>query len=188
MKVFIFMLFIVLPVISNGQTYSSSVSDSEIISFLKWEVKNGKRYAEGGKYRVTKNVSLEIIPYYPENFIFSDSLNLTGWGDEFFLFKEENYIDSIFPESEQNFINSQFLSIKDSVWSHRILRAKWQEGKIFNNTYYYSIPLFSSDGQYVFIRKAFLCPGLCGYGGTYLYKKTGKNNWKLYRQMNGYVM
>jgi len=181
------LLFAFLPLISIGQTYSSIVSDSAILSFMEWEVKNGKKYREGGKLRITKKARIKIKKYDTTDFILPDSIDWRDWQYDFCLFNRNNELDSIFSDAEKDALFIQYTSILDTVWTHKIKGARWRKWKNPKNTYSYALPLFSSNGQYVLIRKSFYCGNLCAYGGVYLYRKTEDESWELIKIMNGWI-
>ncbi|MFT6922991.1 MAG: hypothetical protein ACJA1C_001999 [Crocinitomicaceae bacterium] len=187
MKYIVIMFLAIIPITTLGQTYSSSVSDSAIVSFIKWEVKNGEKYREGGKLRLNKKARIIISQYDSINFYLTDGVNRGDWQYDLYLFNRRNNIDSLFSDSEKDSLFNQFTTIKDTVWTHRIKGAKWRKWKKPKNTYSYAVPLFSSDGQYVMIKKSFYCGNICAYGGIYLYTRTEDNSWELLKILNGWM-
>lgn len=172
---------------TTGQTYSSIIADSTIISFMEWEIKNGEKFREGGKLRINKKVNINIVHYDTIDFILPDSV---GWGDweyYLYLFNRRNKIDSLFSKSDRDSIFHQFTAIKDTVWTHGIGGARWKKWKNPKNTYEYAVPLFSPNGQYVLIKKSFYRGNLCAYGGIYLYQRTKDNSWELLKILNGWM-
>lgn len=183
----LFILLLFNSFSSFGQTYSSQISDSTILAFMKWEVKNGGEYSEESKLRSRKKMSIRPLVFDTLNFIFSDSLPKYGWDFSNFLFNQRNNIDTIFSESETQFLFDQFTKINDTIWSQKIAGAKigkWHNPK---DQFSYSIPLFSENNKYVLIKKSYYCGNLCAYGGIYLYEKIDEKNWKLVKVLNGWM-
>lgn len=174
------------PLSSFGQTYSS-IPDSVIISFMEWEVKNGEKYPERGRLRLTKKARIKINKYDTVNFILPDSIDQGDWQYDFYLFNSYNAIDSIFSDSEKDSLFIQYTSMKDTVWCHKIKGARWRKWKNPKYTYSYSVPLFSSNGQYALLKKSFYCGNLCAYGGVYLYRKIDETSWELVKVLNGWM-
>ena len=61
----------------------------------------------------------------------------------------------------------------DDFWSN--YRQKYSDSRGF---WRLSVPIFSIDKQTVIQDERFSCGGLCGGGGTYIYRKIN-NTWKL---------
>jgi hypothetical protein len=186
MKTLIIFLAII-PLITFGQTYSSKIPDSTILSFIKWEIKNGEKFSEDSKFSFNKKTSRIISEYDTINFFLPKSINRGDWQNEFYLFNRRNAIDSLFSETEKDFLFAQYLALKDTIWSHKLNRARIKKWKNSRNIYTYAIPLFSSNEKYVLIKKSFYCGNVCAYGGIYLYEKIDEKNWKLLKILNGWI-
>lgn len=187
MKLIFMTIFLILGFFSFTQTYSFQISDSTILNFMEWEIKNGEKFREDKKKRAYRKADIEIIPFDSINFILPDSVHWSDWQYDLYLFNRFNKLDSILSEKEQPYLIEQFNSVKETVWSHKIRGAKFKKWKNLKYTYFYSIPLFSSDEKYVLIRKSFYCGNICGYGGIYLYRKTANNSWEIVRILNGWI-
>lgn len=187
MRTFSILLLTVIPLLSIGQTYSSKIADSTILAFMKWEMENGKSFSEASKFRMNKKTSKVILTYDTLNFFLPDNVHQGDWQNELFLFNRRTKIDTLFSASEKDSLFAQYLAISNTVWSHRMNGAKLKKWHNPKNTYHYSIPLFSSDGKYVFIKKSFYCGKVCAYGGVYLYECVDNQSWKLIEILNGWM-
>lgn len=183
----IIIILISINLIGFSQTYSIIVSDSEIISFLSWEVTSTEGYSDKPFLSAKKKISRQISSWDSLNFIMPDSLSESDFSVRFhYLFHNENKLDTIFNEGDKEFLFLQFTGIKDSIWENKILKVKLTNKKIKKNPnrYYYSIPLFSKDKNCVIIYREYYCGGLCGYGGYYIYRRNDQKSWKLVRILN----
>jgi hypothetical protein len=170
-----------------GQTYSAITPDATIIQFLKWEVKNGKKFSGDNNLRFQKKTSIFITEYNSINFICPDSLSKTDYQYYDYLYSRHNDVDSLFNQSERDYFLEQIKGIKDTSWNHKIPGANIKKWKSPKDVYTYSIPLFSTNGKYVMIKKSFYCGNVCAYGGIYLYRKVNSNNWELVKVLNGWM-
>lgn len=187
MKISTILFLVIIPLVSLGQTYSSKVQDSTILAFMNWEIKNGEKYSEGSRLRIKRKTSHKILKFDTLNFYFPDSLQPIGWEYRELLFNRYNEIDSLFSIIEIDSLFSQFNTIKDTVWNHKIPGAKIKHWRSPLNQYKYSVPIFSSDEKYVFIKKSFYCGSVCAYGGIYLYERIEEDEWKLLKILNGWM-
>jgi hypothetical protein len=187
MKIYALLFLAIIPFISLGQTYSSKVSDSTILAFMKWEIQNGEKYAEANKFRMNRKTSDKILKFDTLNFYYPDSLHQYDWQYRAFLFNRHNKIDTLFSNADIESLFIQFTALKDTVWSHKISGAKIKNWNFPKNQYTYSIPIFSYNNKYVLIKKSFFCGNVCAYGGIYLYEKIDDNNWKLLKILHGWM-
>lgn len=176
-----------LTSVSFGQTYSSIVSDSTILNFMNWEIKNGKKYSERNKLRMKRKISSETLKFENINFYLPDTIHLGDWEYREFIFNRFNKIDSLFTKTEIESIFLQYKAIKDTVWSHKITGANIGLRKFSLNEYFYSVPIFTNDNKYVLIKKLFYCGNECAYGGIYLYKRIADDQWELVKVLNGWM-
>lgn len=168
-----------------GQTYSSYVSDSTIISFMDWELNHGERYDENEHEHGRRNVLIKISKYDISNFILSDSAFVSYEQKVNNVFNQINKSDTIIGNAEKISLINQLKKVKDTVWSHKFSSVNWKKKKR-KNFYMYSIPLFINS-NHVLIKKSFYCGNVCAYGGIYLYKKTSSVNWELITIINGWL-
>jgi hypothetical protein len=176
-----------LPLASQGQTYSSVIADSTILNFMIWEMDHGETYAEGAIAHGKKKTSNQLLTFDTLNFYFPDSLQPVGWEYHEYLFNKHNGIDSLFTSTDMDSLFIQFMAIKDTVWSHHIEGARIKNWRSPRNQYRYSVPLFCQNQRYVLIKKSFYCGNVCAYGGIYLYEKIGVRKWKLLKVLNGWM-
>ena len=186
-KIHLFLVVIFSSTITLSQTYSAQIPDSIILNFMDWELKNGQKFAEGGKLRFRKKTSCKILKMDALNFVYPDSLSTRDWQYRLFLFNRYTKIDTLFSETEIESLFIQFNALKDTVWSHKIRGANIKKGTIRRNYYSYSIPIFTPDFTFVFLNKTFYCGSVCAYGGVYLYKKNDENSWELVTILNGWM-
>ncbi len=186
MKTISILLFFLFPVHSFGQTYSSQVPDSTILAFMNWEIKNGENYTETRNIRFHRKIAPKTLKFEAQNFHKPDSLSPFEAQPEL-LFNRNNKLDTLFSKAEMDAFFNQYNAVKDTVWSHKIKAAKIKSWKSPLHQYHYAVPLFSSDGKYVLIKKSFYCGNSCAYGGIYLYEKIGDNNWKLFKILFGWI-
>jgi len=176
-----------LPLIAHGQTYSSIVSDSTILAFMKWEIENGEKFPEDSKLRIQRKTSSKMLKFDSLNFNIPTNINEIDWQYDLYFFNRYNKIDTLFSKADIDLLFTQFTALKDTVWSHKISGAKIKKWKSPMNQYNYSAPIFSNDNQYVLIQKSFYCGNVCAYGGVYLYKNIGTNKWELLTILNGWM-
>ena len=187
MKAFPLLILLLIPLISVGQTYSTEISDSSILAFMKWELINGKKYSEDSKFRTRKKTSINISRYDTLNFIQNDSLSNYSWQNDEYLRNRRYKIDSILTISEMAYLFKQYTSLIDTNWSHKIQGSSIKKKNNGKDIYYYAVPLFTTDEKYVILKKSFYCGNVCAYGGIYLYQKVGLNDWKLIKIFNGWI-
>jgi hypothetical protein len=175
-----------------GQTYSTLISDKEIYDFLNYITKTDKKHREE-PFLKCKQIYYKIHSWDSANFKLKD----TAFNNKFpfyesesqYLFYKGKGVDTMFKQEDRAFIFNQFTSIKDSIWHDPFCHSKLLKDKNQKrpNRYYYSIPLFSIDNNYVVIAMSYYCGSLCAYGGYYIYKKIGKNRWEYVVAINTWV-
>ena len=189
-KLTIIFFLLLTNIFCFGQTYSDIISDNEIISFLTWEVNSTEGYSEEPLLSFKRKISKNISNWDSLNFIKPDSLSDYDFSLTFFyLFQEKNELDTIFRNEDRRYLFEQFKSCKDSTWKNKIPKAAItsRKNKRRPNRYYYSIPLFSKDKNYVIIKREYYCGSLCAHGGYFIYKRLDKNSWELMKIVNGWI-
>lgn len=173
-----------------GQTYSSIISDIEIYDFMNWMTVNEKKYGEEPILK-RKQIYYKILDWETRNFI-KGSITLDDEEDLFILDDEYLYnqeIDTIFKEQDKDYLFQQFTTIKDSIWHKSFSKSKLitDNKQKRPNRYYYSIPLFSLDKNFVIIHIKYYCGRLCAYGGYYVYKRLDKKRWIFITAVNTWI-
>ena len=182
---------------SNGQTYSSITSNQEIYDFLNWLAKNETNYKDRPPFS-GKKISQHIIKWDTVNFIPTTPDSISNKypkmvANDFFntqyIFKSQDGIDTIFKPADRSFILQQFTSIKDTIWHSKFPNSKLltNQKQKRPNRYYFSIPLFSINRNYVIVQREYYCGSLCAYGGIYIYKKITDKKWQRITAINTWV-
>jgi hypothetical protein len=184
-KIIIFFLLFFVQFPLFAQTYSSTTSDKEIYEFLNYITQNEKKHGEESLFQ-KKRVHYRIDSWDSTNFI-RDTSKYESWDSWNYLFKRETAMDSIFSKSDKDYFFQQFLGVKDSVWHKEFSHSKLVKQQVKPNRYYYSVPLFSLDKQYVMVKKEYYCGSLCAYGGVYVYARDGKSGWRLLMVLNSWM-
>lgn len=185
-RTFILTILILIGDLSFGQTYSSLTTDKEIYAFLNWMTKTEKKYDEA-PFLKRKNIYYKMSSWDTANFVWTGTIkNSNSELDHQYLFKKKGGSDTIFKTVDRAFLLQQYFSIKDSIWHNRFKNSKLTKNKrqIKPNRYYYSVPLFSVDKNYVVVRKTYYCGSLCAYFGYYIYRKIDKVSWELVTCVN----
>ena len=180
-KLTIMLIGLLICTLTTSQTYSSVTSDKEIYDFLNWMTINSKKYDEEPKLK-QKRISCKILNW-DEAVFFTDTVQVNNRqiiADYDCLYQTRSGTDTIFNQQDRNFIYQQFTAIKDSIWHQSFSNSKLlaDQKQKRPNRYYYSIPLFSLNKNYVIINKAYYCGDECAYGGHYVYKRIGTKKWK----------
>ncbi len=110
------------------------------------------------------------------------SVHITSWKESLFSTIDggSNYsnrvlLDTVFPLIDKVNVYQQLKAAKDSLWHDGFEHIRLvKNAGIRLNTYYYSLPLFSLDRNYVVIHKSYYCGELCGYFGYYIYRRKGE--------------
>jgi len=188
MKKFILMLFLLLPeILCFGQTYSDVISDSEIVSFLTWEVNSTKGSSKKPLLSFRRKIDKNIGDWDSLNFIRPNSLNETSSiVSLFYLFQNKNGLDSIFNSKDKKYLFEQYKSLKIRTWQKKIPKAKITTNENLNY-YCYSIPLFSIDKKYVVVKRVYYCGNVCLSGAYYIYKRQNDNTWEFVKAINSWM-
>ena len=174
----------------GAQTYSDIITDDEIVSFLSWEIKSTETYSEEPFLSLNRKIYYKISDWDTLNFIKHDTLNDYDLSVVFlYLFKEKNSLDTIFDEEDKKYFFEQFANIKASIWDHKFPNGKItdKKNKKKPDRYYYSLPLFSKNKNYVIIKREYYCGSLCAHGGYFIYRKLDKKTWSLVTVVNGWI-
>lgn len=177
---------------STGQTYSSVISDKEIYDFLNWMTVNDKKYSEEPKLK-RKQIYFKILSWDTANFTIKDTTLIEEYPffsmEGQYLYKRQSGTDTIFQQQDRDYLFRQFSGIKDSVWHHSFSQSKLltNSKQIRPNRYFYSIPLFSLDKNYVIVQRVYYCGDVCAYGGYYVYRRIGKDGWVFVTAVNTWM-
>ena len=174
---FAIMFLLMQSGIALSQTYSSIVSDNEIYDFLNWLTMHDDRCNEKRLFTRVR-ISENMENWMHENFFREDTvLSYSDYNNDF-LFGKGSNADSLFSTKDRVFLYQQFVAQKDSVWKKRFNGAVFaQKGNSKRGKVFYSIPLFSSDRNYVIVKMSYYGGELNAFGGCFIYRKTGKNKW-----------
>lgn len=170
-----------------GQTYSALKTDKEIYAFLNWMTKKEKKYREEPFYR-RKQIYYKISNWDTFNFIRKDTVDNRYYEDDMaYLFYKRDGADTIFKAADRAYLIQQYFAIKDSVWHTPFHHSRLtRNNRQFRpNRYYYSMPLFSVDHQYVIVQKTYYCGRLCAVFGYFVYRKIDPNHWELVTCIKG---
>lgn len=173
-------IFLLITVVGFGQTYSDTIPDKDVIDFITWKLNPDNR-----KTRLF--VDRKIITIDKSSFLLPDSLKSDFWANNFYLFKKDNHLDSLFSDADITFLISQAEKIKSQVWELKLKRIKLETPTSFHpdhTTWSYSIPYFSADRKKVIIIEAFYCAVVCGGGAYFIYKKKDDNTWEFIKKVN----
>ncbi len=172
----------------QAQTYSNVVSDEEIYGFLNWLTANSPKPSEEPRFK-KKQIYHKILSWDSSHF-FADTAKIKEY--KFFVI-DHKYIyqsgaDTIFHLVDRDFILEQWKSIKDTLWHGKFSKSALITNKDQRraNRYYYSIPLFSKDKNYVIVRRTYYCGNTCAYGGFYIYRKLDEG-WKFLYAINTWM-
>jgi hypothetical protein len=179
-KLTIILIGLLTYILAIGQTYSSITSDKEIYDFLNWVTINNKKNYRESKLR-RKQICYKIFNW-DESIFFTDTIQINNkqiLTNFFYLYKAEYGGDTIFNQQDKDFIFQQFTAIKDSIWHKSFSNSRLRtHPKKRPNRYYYSIPLFSIDKNYVVVVMEYYCGNECAYGGYYVYQRISEKKWK----------
>lgn len=163
-----------------GQIYSSLISDKEIYDFLNWMTANDKKYKEEPQKK-RKQIYYKILSWDTANFIKDTAqINKYWYYDENYLFINRSGTDTLFKQQDREFLFKQFTAIKKNIWYFKFSKSKLLISKKQKKTnrYYYSIPLFSVDKNYVIIERIYYCGDQCAHGGYFIYRRLDKKKWE----------
>lgn len=165
-----------------GQIYNDLVNDTTIKGFMRW-----KLYED----------TFENINVSKEYFSFSssilkwqlielkwDSTVSTAQNNTRCIFNQRNkWIDTLITADDKKFIVQQSLSYKASKW----LIESPSNTMAKKGYYYLSLPLFSFDRQFAFLKEFYHCGENCGEVRIMMYKYSQKSGWSFYKYLNGGV-
>jgi hypothetical protein len=129
----------------------------------------------------------EVLTINGNKFYNKASFNILTSIDSLYLIEQNSLlspkdIDYIFRQNRtsEDYDLSNCLQNKELV-SHQTVMGNPSLG-------YYDIsaPLFSIDKEIVIIRFSYFCGGLCGHGGTYVYKKENRT-WRLILTLDSWI-
>ena len=181
------LLFIILFFYSTlySQTYSNEILDNEICRFFQ-QLKNSEKLK-------IKKIDQKIIKWRNYD-VYGEKDSTMSFSFGTGILKNEIVLKHLTKDDIQ-FIEKQYLSIKNSVWKkddfkkfnlldslgrNEIHNHSMKRNKKMGNYYSYSfsIPLFSIDKKYVIIIQDFYCGFMCSTQCIYLYHHSEKfNNW-----------
>ena len=176
------------------QTYSSIVSDKDIIEFIDYistnDIKGYNDTAAKAK-RICKEIldfdssqiKFPVIHYSKDGKAYSVQLNL---GYAFTLMDDS---DSILKLSEIKYLLSQCRNFKSHKWRQKsigehIVRNSKDPSK--NPIHYFSIPIFSQDKKTAIVSHEYYCGPLCAWGNIRVYRKDNSGKWKKVFQTMGW--
>jgi hypothetical protein len=176
---------------AKGQTYSSEISDKEIYDFLNWMTKNSGRNYEEPKLSM-KHISYFIMSWDTANFIAKDTALIKKYPymDMQYIYRHEEGLDTMFSQYDRDYLFKQFTSIKDTIWHNKFSNSTlhFKRKQVRVNIYYYSIPLFSADKNYVIVRQNYYCGSLCANGGYHVFRWLGgKKKWEYVTSVNTWM-
>jgi hypothetical protein len=163
-------------------TLNLLISDSLIYDFMRYKIalineedSNKVFLVNNAEFFCNKNDSMSIVKldtlsnqniFNPSDlpFIF-DQIKLSNS----YLYRQDALSNTILIPLDTIYK----LAENDEFWSN--YRLKYTDSRGFWSL---SVPIFSIDKQIVIQNERFSCGGLCGGGGTYVYRKI-KNSWKL---------
>ena len=148
--------------------------------------KTEKKYDEEPLLK-RKNIYYKMSSWDTANFVWTDTIkNPYSEFDRQYLFKKRGGSDTIFKTADRKYLLQQYFAINDTIWHNGFKNSKLTKNKnqVRHNRYYYSVPLFSVDKNYVVVRKTYYCGSLCAYFGYYIYRKKDKDNWEFMTCIN----
>src|SRR5688572_17320721 len=130
LKTLFFFAFLLVFNISYSQTYSSTISDSQIIQFLNWQIRTEQKYPEEPKHK-RKVIDSEMISWDTIHFKSDIKRNLHSIEyNLIYLFNNKNkWLDTLFTEEDREYFFRQFTSQKDTVWRQTFAHSKLSHKK-----------------------------------------------------------
>jgi hypothetical protein len=190
LKPLFFSPFLLAFQISFSQTYSSAISDSQILKFLNWQIRTEGKYPEEPKNK-RKVIYFRIISWDTADFKWNVKNKLHSIEyDLIYLFNDRNkWLDTLFTKEDREYFFQQFTNQRDTVWRQSFNHSKLSHIKKQRkpNRHSLSLPLFSLDNRYVIIRENYHCGSLCGYGAVKVYRRIDADNWEYIRSVNGWI-
>lgn len=170
-----------------GQTYSSIVSDNEIVGFLNWKLRAEIKYSEEPKGKPKQLFTLiskwDTLNFFPER---KKGAKSYYSGDYVFNLPQNRWLDTIFSLKDKEFLYKQFNSQTVNIWQTSFENSKLVKPKknMKPNFYFLSLPLFSSDKKYVIIKQLFYCGKLCAYNELRVYRRKTDESWEYVGSLN----
>ncbi|MBW6483994.1 MAG: hypothetical protein K0B10_13160 [Vicingaceae bacterium] len=189
MKQLLSLIVTIISFTSYAQIYSELISDEEILDFLKWESKNTPITTipvrtPFFKMVYYKPVSWGYVLVIPDSIL--QETGMKAYNPNIFLNKFRYDLDTILTKGDIEFIQSQYRGHNTAnKWKIKLTKTFYKRllfGK--NRTYYYTIPVFSLDKNYVLFKKVYYCGPICGEGKIILYKRISDNNWIEYKVLS----
>jgi len=157
MKGFILSFITLLYFNVHAQTYSSTLKDHEIFSFMDGQLKSKT-------LKHPRSIDSHVISW--DSSILRDST-----------------LNKFFTGADISFLVKQIKNIKKDKWEHKFPAARLireipdgstQSTAIFS----YSIPLLSVDKKKALVIEGFYCGLLCGGGAYYIFELQIDGSWK----------
>lgn len=182
---------------SYSQTYSNKILDSEIETFLKWEITDA---IEQNQYKRSKKIKLnaQLIPWQEALIGMLGSANVPNTFENQvnqIIQLENQYLKrfdslpkfkAIFDIDDITYLKSQFEnSHQKAAWKFDFSNVRMKK-RPHNNFYSYTIPLFNKAHTIAILYKEFYCGSLCASGTVKIYKKEN-GVWKLYKSIGCWV-
>jgi hypothetical protein len=190
-KIPLLILFSVFVSSTYGQTYSNTISDDEIVSFLNWKFQFEKKYSEEPKGK-PKLVYYKIANWDTSTFFADRKKGIQDISSSNYLFpgqRDWKWIDTIFSKEDREYLYQQFNSQKDTIWKTNFRKTKLSKEikQKKPNRYYISLPLFSLNKKYVIIKQVYYCGSLCAYREFKIYRRKGDDSWEYVGSANSWI-
>jgi len=190
LKTLVFFSFLLVFKISYSQKYSSTISDSQILKFLNWQIQTEDKYPEEPKNK-KKVIYSKIISWDTTHFRLGANNNVNSIEyNLIYLFNERNkWLDTLFTKEDREYLFQQFINQRDTVWRQTFNYSSLSHIKKQRkaNRHSFSLPLFSLDNRYVIIRENYHCGSLCGHGAVKIYKRIDSDNWEYLGSVNSWI-
>ena len=199
MKLLCLFILLLISFVTKCQTYSTVVTDTEIIDFINEDIKRDSA-------KVKKNIRRAITIPSKDNFYFTDTIDFNDKSNMFmsqFIFKKilqkgkvitANLDTLTFSRADINFFLKQIEGFtKNTFWKKPFKKSVLVDKPEYKSNNYrqvksvvfnYSIPIFSLDKKKAILIKHFFCGLLCGGSGYYFYEMNTHNEWKLVKEFN----
>lgn len=95
-------------------------------------------------------------------------------------------MDTLFGEADRNFHMQQVENIRSEYWISAPKGAHLEKDESTRDhyKYWFSIPLFSLDFNYVVVYESLSCGSLCGYRAYMVYHRIGEREWEEYKTLH----
>lgn len=174
-------LFVLLNNVSGtAQTYSTITPDQKVYNFLS------SIHSQDSSSVVINKV---IIPWDPLQLLRGAEDSATTDFDRYFydyMYLYKGSVDSMFSTAEKSNFYKQFTVLQDSLWRKPFGGGRLVEidNPILQRSKSYSVPLFSSDGNYALVRQALMGAPAGGRGGVFVYRRREGDDWELVNILN----